>query len=232
MVLRYHRVGVVVRVAQLDVYEVRMHSTFLGVDCFNLFFYQATGDDPAVNFSQQLAQNFQSFFGLGDTSGAFANNAFVAAWQYVSVSVRNLFNVVEIGGILHGATNIGTATTVRMPSWAAYRFICPRLRGDMRNGQKFFPGLPEDYGDDGNVSAANKTLLANLVTALGDVVDAEVGADTISFVPVIVKRIKEVDPQTLKVTYRLPETLAEASLYTATTWSLADRITTMNSRKS
>lgn len=213
-----------------DVYQVIMKGLLLGQATVNVFYYQETDREGTPAAAQGLAQSFENLFGLEVGNGVFNHAGFIASWQYFSLDVKNLFDPTELFTILNGGTNLGAATGERMPPFVSYRFIHPRERSDMRQGQKFFPGVPETYGLDGTVNSTVIALMSELVTALGSDILSDQGESSVTFSPIILKRV--FDPTlTTKSKYRLPEDQSEVVRYFANTWTFVPELTTMNTRK-
>lgn len=218
--------------AALDVYEVSFNQRFVGQTLTNVMFYQQLEDTGETNWAQQLAELVHINFGTDNSSLAFDNLAFSNDLELMSIQVRNLFNPVEIGGLLLGGVMQGANTGTNDTPQTAYRLVSQRKRGDMRNGQKFFGGICNGSAINGIVVPTIVTLLADLAAALSQTLTISAGPIDGSFQPVIVKRVREgagtgADPYT----YRLPESFDEYDGYLADNWVASDVLTTSNRRK-
>ena len=94
-----------------------------------------------------------------------------------------------------------------LPLHDAITFALRRNTRVVRPGSKRYSGIPSTKTLAGTVNDATYITALNalrvaLYTPLVDV-------DTVSYTPVIVKRIKETDTETGKVTYRMPDDVSE-----------------------
>lgn len=218
--------------AQGDLYELKFSGRFLGQATMNVFFYYQSTESININYATQLLQQWQTFFVNDGSDTPFTNVAFSDNWEIMSIAVRNLFNESEIANALIGGIFPGTSTVANAGSFPAYHFSTDRPNGAIRRGHKYFGGIPGGVSVDGILVPTVVTALGDLATALGSSIVVDVGEVDATFLPVVVKRIREEpDAQHDDVWYRLPENSTEALWFTADNWTLDDRLTTMNSRK-
>lgn len=218
--------------AQGDLYEVKLSGTFLGQSTLNVFFFYQSTETININYATQLNQQFQTFW-VGDGSDTpFTSVAFSDNWEIMSVSTRNLFNQSEIANVLIGGIFPGTSTVANAGTFPAYHFSTDRPNGAIRRGHKFFGGIPGGVSVDGILVPTIVTALSDVEEALGTSLVVQSGEVDATFLPVVVKRVKEQPDETHDdVWYRLPENSLEALWFTADNWTLDTRLTTMNSRK-
>lgn len=218
--------------ATLDVYEVTMAQRFVGESLINVFFYQMGVETGETNWAQALAQAFQAQVCTANGGTWFASLAFSNDLEILSVSVRNLFDVTEIGGVLLGTGAQGTNTATNDTPQSAYRITSQRKRGDMRNGNKYFGGLCNGSAINGIVVPTITSLLADLADKMSQEVFYDSGGITAPFTPVIVQRVRSgAGTDTDPYKYRLPENLDEYEGYEADNWVASDILTTSNRRK-
>lgn len=218
--------------ATLDVYQVTMRQQYLGQTLINTFFYQQLETTGVTNWATILLQGFRELFDTQAGAVAFDNAGFSNDLQLFGFDVKNLFNPAEISVLLIGGTVQGAATGTNDAPYVAYRLAMARGRGDMRNGQKYFGGVPNGASVDGIVNATILGFLADLQDACNSTIAYDSAGLVTEFQPVIVKRVREgagtpADPYT----YRLPANLDEYDGYLANNWIASDIITTSNRRK-
>lgn len=224
--------GVNSRVAQGDLYELKLGGRFLGQATLNVFHYYQSTESINVNYATQLLQQWSTYMVNDGSDTPWTSVAFSDNWEIMSLATRNLFNESEIADSLIGGIFPGTSTVANAGTFQAYHFATNRPNGAIRRGHKYFGGLPGGVSVDGILVPTVTAALAEMVTRLGASIVVDVGEVDATFLPVIVKRIREEpDAQHDNVWYRLPENSLEAVWFTADTWSLDDRLTTMNSRK-
>lgn len=141
---------------------------------------------------------------------------------------RNLFDAGEVDELaLSGSgTLVGTAGE-QVPVFIAGSSRFLHARGDIRDGAKRWTmGVEASFGSnqwEASFVTDIDTVAAHFVNPLTPVL-----AD---WAHVIVQRIRVVDPVTEEVTYRLPETQAEAQVAYPTSFATSLFVTTQNSRK-
>lgn len=218
--------------ATLDVYEVTLAQQFLGQALINVFFYEMGVETGDTNWAQALAQVFQSETCTANGGTWFDSAAFSDDLEIMSVNVRNLFNIAEIGGVLLGQAGQGQNTGANETPYTAYRMTSQRRRGDMRNGNKYFGGLCNGSAVNGVITPTIQGLLDTLAEKMSATLVYTDAGITAPFKPVIVKRVRSgagtpADPYV----YRLPESLDEYEGYVADNWTRTDLLTTSNRRK-
>lgn len=216
--------------ASLDIYQLTFNQSFLGQRLTNVFFYAQIQQGDPTNYAEILGQEFNALFVTQNGGTAFDSVAFSDDLEANSINVRNLFNEVEFSVQLLGFDGQGANTGVNDNPFVAYRLTAPRLRGDMRNGQKYFGGLCVGAAANGEINATNFAALDSLVTACNTTLSVGVTGGTASFEPVVVKRIFVPATEEKAAHYRLPENLQEANTYDAQ-WVKQSLLTTMNTRK-
>lgn len=214
-----------------ELYEVTMSQEYLGQSLVNVFTYFQVSETGSSNWAQLLAQQFRARWMTVAGATAFDSVAFSDNLNWISVTVRNLFNGAEVGVILDGAGVQGSNTGVNDNPFVCYRFTQARGRGDMRNGQKFFGGLCAGAAVNGEINATNFAALDSVVTALNDPLEYDAGGLVAQWNHVIVKRVLEPASETHKAYYRLPENSGEYTAYIADNWTKEPLLTTSNRRK-
>lgn len=218
--------------AQGDLYELKLAGQFLGQATLNVFFYYQSTETININYATQLGQQWSTFFVNDGSDTPWTNVAFSDNWEIMSIGVRNLFNEAEIYNSFIGGIFPGTSTVANASSFPAYHFSTSRPNGAIRRGHKFFGGLPGGVSVDGILVPTVVTALSRMEDDLGASIVVSSGEVDATFLPVVVKRVREEPDATHPdVWYRLPENALEALWFTADDWTLDTRLTTMNSRK-
>jgi len=198
-----------------------------------------------VRFSQNVASKYmQNVFhyhvpGEGGTAAELATKwktdvlPKINSWQSNSLTnhslkVLSVFDLADFAEeTLSGAG--GAASGEYLPLHDCVNFTMKVNTRAVRAGKKRFSGLTEGDTSQGWVTnAVVITALTTLRTQLGTNL---VGASAVQYQPVVVKRVMEVDPDTGKETYRMPETVGEYVFGNIQTVLLNLKITTQNSRK-
>lgn len=208
-----------------DLWEVTTRAVQGNQTLLNVYHYiegSPTTDDFA--FAEDLTSAVNQNFYVGPN--LFADVFVTTAHTVNRIYARNVFNPAPFH---ERAINVmGTSTMDAMPIFAAWQIECPRKRADIRTGRKRYGGMTENAQVGGNLTTTALNALANWADKVEQVLN--VGPAGLA-VPVIVKRIKEVDPETGEVSYRLPQNQLELVFYEATEWVANGRVTTQNTRK-
>lgn len=201
----------------------------------NVHFYQVDAISLPLNEGEfgDIVQAFGDWY--QDNVHANADTMCTSGMAWDLVRGENLFNVAELSAYNWSPALIGAASGNALGTFAAYGFKCPSQRRGMNPGQRRLPGVPETFS--GNFGAVEGTALTDgaLVAAAfsSDVLlTYRGGLGELELRPVIVQRVRSgsgtpIDPYE----YRLPRQTSERVTYSARNWSLADYVTTQNSRK-
>lgn len=162
-------------------------------------------------------------------------NLFSNAMTFEGVKGENLFNVAAIGAYDYDPAPIGGALGTAMAQYEAWRFSTPSQRRNMNPGERRYPGVTEAlvgaFGAADPVAITAGGVISDWMKLDLDL-DYGDGSKSVTLRPVVVKRVKEADPDNPgKFKYRLPRTAAEAVTYRANGWSFVPFTTTQVSRK-
>lgn len=209
-----------------SVYLITMFSTLRSQQCVNTFTYEQTAaGTPDMNYAVNLAQAFETSVLAVDSplrQAQFSVNNLITGLR-----VQNLFDPTDYTEVLYSPVLAGTGGGDYFSPFISVSFRTQWLGGVVRRGFKRFQGVLETVSTNGTLTPAAITQLEPLGDKLSEVV-AHLGAE---FSPCVVKRIKETDPITGKVTYRLPENPTESVSVTGLVYVLQPELTTQNSRK-
>lgn len=129
---------------------------------------------------------------------------------HTSVRCRNLFDpsdtyeaLVSIPG------NRPTVSLSYMPTFVALRADLATTNSAVRDGSKFYAGVPEEVVTDGVITDTSMlTFMGAAEAELEAAVDIGTVIQDPVFVPIVIKRVRSGSPGAY--TYRLPETSVEA----------------------
>lgn len=198
-----------------NVYELIDEYVAFGQVMKNVYFYQI---GSALSFD---AQNLVDDFIATVLPDILATQPVDTVHQ--KVSARNLFNAVETGETLLSSAGTLSGTGENVSPFVAAGFTLARTTGATRSGKKrvFVGGEP--YINGSVWTGAILTALSTLATQMAEII-------TVTLVqrwfPVIVKRILVTVGE-----YRLPATLAEATVNPVAAGLSSSLVTTQNSRK-
>lgn len=215
--------------AETNIYQLTMNTSIHGQQCQNVFFYQLIDQvGTGVSPSEKLAQEFDNQI-LSNADG-FLNDFWATTWRKHGIRVIDLFDLSDLYTLLIGDAAVGTNATATAPSFTAAGFHTPQETRAVRAGQKRFAGVVESATTGDAWTAGFAAGVSTLESLLGsNILWSEAGL-SMTFAPVVVKRIKEVDEDG-KVSYRLPTNLSESEFFYANSWSLIPRVTSQVSRK-
>lgn len=197
-----------------NVYELVDEYTALGQEMKNVYFYQI---GSALSFNaQDLAEDWVANV-LPSIRAAQPPAA-----VHTRVATRNLFDAAETGEVLHSLAGTGDFNDP-MPPFNAAAFTLARSNSSTRSGKKRIYAGGENNQASGVWSGTLLTLFATLATVIGEKITVT-AIDR--WFPVIVKRILESG-----TTYRLPVSLAEATVNPVDGALYSTLETTQNSRK-
>lgn len=196
--------------------------------------YRVIGiDNPADAPFETIAQAIAI-----DVAEAFLIEAYLftvsASVTLNTIKIFNQFNVLEnyegnADGFLPAS---GAISGESLPTYDAFGFYTGTKRRDIRSGSRRWPGITEAQQSGGilgeGVFAALEDTCAQMSLTRPVAIP---GSGLATIQPVIVGRVKEVNPDTGKVTYRMPSDQAEFRYYSANQWVPRLNTTTQNSRK-
>lgn len=217
-----------------DIYSITLQGAVASEQFRSVFFYrvQAIDGPQTVTTTQLLANMAEAHWSI----------AMLPAYQpvagtNVSFETYRIFNLFDVTELYEGDANAelpmsGAVVGEKLPPFAAFGFSQPSSIRGVRRGQKRLPGVAETQQADGVFTGGVFAQMQSVAEDLGLPIAVPVAAGLeATLFPVIVKRVKETDPETGKVTYRLPETVLEATWYPAESWVPYENVTTQNSRK-
>lgn len=180
-----------------------------------------------------LVEDYVEWYLLGPFASLSTVTPDSMTWD--GVKGENLFNETELGEIAFAPGTEGTNPTDALAQFAAYSFTNPSGRRRMNPGARRVPGVMEvGVGQYGALVPSYITNLTATAASYSQDITLEFrgGLGEMTIRPVIVKRVKEPDPDRPgKFKYRLPQNTAERVTYRANNWSIEPFITTQNSRK-
>lgn len=161
-------------------------SLWAGNPAYNMYFYQVAAHAGAAR-------------GLDAANGALILAAFKTLvvdkvramtssdWSYDQGQIIDYTDPAH--PFYEGSITPGQGTVVdgALPPFNAWAFRLNRGNATTRNGQKRFVGLPESLVAQGRPDSAATTLANALATALGDELIVDLGGDSWTFIPVIVR---------------------------------------------
>lgn len=198
-----------------NVYRIVDDYTVLGQECSNVYFYQiGSGLFTAIEelLPLYIEQVLPDLLALQQPEVV-----------HTRVSIQNIFNLVEYAEELMNEEGTNTIDGEPLPPFVAASFTLLRETPATRSGKKRYYIASEDSTDSGfwtgDIIALGNTLATQLQAPL------TIGLIQTLF-PVIVKRIEEAPDE-----YRLPETMAEATVNGVEDAFFSLLVTTQNSRK-
>lgn len=197
------------------VYQLTHTSQFDGVDVENVYFYQrGTGITAGA---QALAEEW--YEQVWPTINDFRSDDLTSQ----AISVDNLFDPTDTYTINHSI--VGEYGNVEvLPPHDSISFILTRENATTRNGGKRMAGVPELVQVDGIMN--DSTWLTHMAELGAKLIIPILGDLAVEwFLPVIVGRIEEATG------YRLPTTLAEATVNAIVDFAFNPDVTTQTSRK-
>jgi len=211
----------------MSYYSLVLRSTYytdLSNQAVNAFTYNTTEVVPTTAGAIALAQAFADLF-FDDTFPLPAITSTDTVWQNITVKSPPVPTVLAIKTL---GINGETAPPSDSPFVAA-EFQSPRKLGNIRMGMKRFGLLSDVNVSGGNAVVGFLPFLDAVSAALSATLTATVSGVSVSFSPIVVKRIPYTTPSG-STAYRLPEGLDPFVFYVADNWDYT-RITTQNSRK-
>lgn len=177
-----------------DFYQVRLTQTLFNEPLMNVFHYRK---DNAAGTATILANAFED-------------------------DLLPLINAIQVGGLFNTLIQVeclddptdfeefalsdgGTVAGNMYPPDKPLNFTMRLNTKAVRPGSKRFSPFPKTWAnDDGSINGAATAAVNALRLALAD--GFEILIPAVNFIPVVIGRVKETDPETGKVKYRLPET--------------------------
>lgn len=201
-----------------DTYLLRSRQrTTYGVELENVYFYRGTGVGLALNLCQAFADDITPL---------------VAALQPVDVThylleAGSLFDLTDFGSLAISVA--GTILNETSAPFTAVNFTLRVPTRAIRPGSKRIGPVPESVIQNGVINDAPYILsVGALVLALDDVIEPSANPAQ-SFEPVLVKRI--LIPGSDPKRYRLPATIAEATISPVTQVAFSNIVSHQVSRE-
>lgn len=200
-----------------DIIELKLFSLWGSSDpMLNVFYYLVSGSSGSAT---ECRAEFRDYFLPIVKTALSTNVAFTDIWA------RNLFDPTDFSYQPLSPVVTCDLTGETLPEHDAVAFSSNRNDLRIRAGRKRFSGIPETQQQSGALVPAYQTILLDVASALGHLLDGSM----CSYVPVIVMRIKEGTAP--NITYRLPESQGELVYSIADAWTFNVRVTTQNTRK-
>lgn len=212
-----------------DLYTLTTISSFLGQTCVNVYCYvvsELVGD--VGEGAQRLADSWWLKF-WGTATEGFQTSLFSDELRGDIIQVQNLFASGDYHERLEGFPT-GSNAGDPMPPFNAYGLRTTRTNGNIRRGQKRFPGVVETAQVSGELVSTALTQLTTLGQELTEELTYELEGDSITFSPVTVKRVPYVT-EGGNDAYRWPETPLEAVYTQIVDWQPNPNVTSQVSRK-
>lgn len=207
-------------------WEVTTHALLQNQQVNNVFYY--IRDSVAVPNAGIPEINLAEYF--EDTVVPQLKLATSVGIDYRRVTVREILPGFGFDEVIFPENNTGAIPGEHFPVFTAAELYSPRRVGNIRAGFKRFAGIGEGSATNGALIPTSLAIWQTLADDLNAWVPIIEGATEVGLLkPVIVKRIKFTNDQG-RVSYRLPETLAELE-YAATAYTPRENLTTQNSRK-
>lgn len=209
-----------------DLFIVTVFQKYRSQEVINTYTYhQITSEAGTLSPSEALSNAFDLEFltaGVGYRGGAISNLLSVEA-----IRIQNLFTPSDAHEEIYDPVLTGGAASAAAPNFNAYAFRTQWLGSTIRRGSKRIAGVINDLVVNGAITAGGLTSLGAFATSMSN----SLLADDYEFEPVVIKRVKETDPVTGEITYRLPENPSEANHTAGLTWGVLPLISTQSTRK-
>lgn len=196
--------------------------------------YRVNGlDNPADAPFTSIAMSIASDIAEGILKEAYLSTI-SASVDIRTMKVLNQFNVLEnyegnADGQLPAAGTVGGES---LPTYDAFAFYTGTTRRDIRSGARRWPGITEAQQSGGILAGGVLEALEDLCIQMSLTRSvAFAGGGLVSIQPVIVKRVKTVDPVTGKVRYNMPTSQEQFQYYGANQWIIKTLTTTQRTRK-
>lgn len=201
-----------------DIFKIIVKGRIRGQAFLNVFFYELdSGTMTAVGAGLDFDARM-----MDDLSDIVPTE-----FEYEAIDIENLFDPTDFTTLAPSIAN-GQWIGDDLGNFTAARFDFPSSNKAIRSGGKRIGPVPEDIATDGVIDNGAYLLeLNSLAVAMLASLDNGTGVAG----PVVVKRIREVDPVTGDVTYRLPQNQGEAVTYPVDVVLPNTQLTTQNSRK-
>jgi len=210
-----------------DLYLVTLFGAIFGNQTVNTFTYLQTGEESSPGVSAAiLGALFKSAFLPADAILRGEGIAVSQQWKGIRV-VNQYEDSSDFFEEEFPTPFTGDGIGAVMPPYVTYAFRTPWLGPAVRRGQKRFSGVLELEVNNGILQANVTTLLNPVAQALG----MQLEGDNEVYTPVIVRRVKTLDPETGRYVYSLPSNPTQYYGVAATSWSVQAYSSTQNSRK-
>lgn len=201
-------------------YEVVFKQKFLGEVMSNVFHFK-TADESATAQDLRLAFIEDMVPKINGIQHAGADNYLL--------QTKNLFDLADFDEASLTGEGARPDSEVALPLFVAVNFTLRANSRLVRPGKKRFSGLSSLSQNSGTINrAAEITAIELLRVALFATIQN--GGSGVPFSPIVVKRVKETDTETGKVTYRMPTTVGELQFADVVTALSNLRLTTQDTR--
>lgn len=201
-----------------NIIRVTAVQNFAGVECLNVFFYEAQAYTVEPTYDD-VSTKFQQFWTLYVKPVLSANNVLsLVKVENLSNGLEFLDDVVSIAGSIGGEF---------LPKFNGWTFRLVRTTKATRNGRKCFAGIAESQTTSNVPAAGVVPLLDTLAVQLATDLEESVGMSVDwAFKPVIIGRVNTTTPPADPV-YEL-----DLDIRNYVAGAQFTRISTQNSRKS
>lgn len=221
--------------------EVTLRQTVNNQQTLNRWTYDAQGAPAAVTFPIALV----SALGAIPSVGVYPVGGLmwlIALTQYASVSfteitVRDLYDPAQFYSTLFLEPLVGQYVAGQaMPPFTAMGYGSTRTRLDVRRGTKRFAGVPESEQDSGVLNTAFVIgEMADVATAMSDILEYDDEGQPLTFAPVILSREKYTvpgsDPERYAYRYWPTEAEQRTHMMTGIIWSPYNTVRSQTSRQ-
>lgn len=229
----------------MAIMEATLTQTYFGQTLQNRFNYLASGTPSAVSYSFALTSAMGAIYDQIAVPPAYPDALMTkiadiqdGAVEFVSLVVRDVNSVTDFFEQpfvqpLTGGFSTGNGASPAI----AVGFRSSRTRTDIRPGQKRFSGISENLIDDGGLIEPTilSAQVADLATALGEVLTYDDSGNTLTFSPCVVKKeryeVPGSDPIRYAYKYYEDPAVGEQNLMTSIVWTAKPQMRTQTSRQ-
>lgn len=221
----------------MALFEIVVRSVYKNQVQINRWNYLGSGTPVSIQMSFALAQAF----GGAPVAGAFPATTVLNAIQNIvhvdtsfeEIQVRDVYSVTDFFAAPFIPKPAGGVAGEGLSPFVTVGFRTNRVRTDIARGTKRVGGISEaSIGDGGEVSGGYLTNVIAVATAMSETLEYVDGANTLTFIPVVVGKEMYTTPPDPKA-YRYYETFAEQDDHIASgvTWEPYTQVRSQTSRQ-
>lgn len=219
--------------------EIVLTQTYVGQTCINRWNYLSSGSAVSITNSAALV----AAMGFVPVAGVFPAGTVAAKLQALQTDAvifeqmlaksiqgdpLDFYDYAFPTGVVGGATGLQT-----LPPFNAWGFRTNRVRSDIGRGTKRFVGVSEDAVlSGGTFASGTQAVMQQLADAMSATLSYTGGGSTLSFVPVVAKKIEYTTPSGKKAyEYRTPLSAQLTNLAEGVTWEIYEQVRSQTSRQ-